>query len=784
MTDSRIDGYWFYDKCTYKAIHEAKNQAREAGHIFVGPEFLLLGILKTYSESHSYICNLFSLGFDIVLPRVLSVVGIGFRSPRTTGKTFLTPKVKTIIAKAISKADSNMEEHVSCIYLLWALLEDNTNLACAVLNDLLPNMHMLIKTVNSQIDNLKVNDEILKQSNMLTKQREVTLENTLHRSPNLLTGHDETYLLNLKGKPPEEIDYIYEVLACLQINPADLKLIKKKKLRRYRIIMQFLTDTSSVSSLETFGNESLAVSEILDKGVHPKILNISNIQKYLQIFSHLWFDLQQHDKAVLFLEIPLRHLDSLKLCRQLSEWGNYEEERYIYETLLSVSDSSCFNHLQEAVFNLLLAKNLLHSGQVNKVYKKALQYCHTFSILYGKKAPHLTSDDESGRDNFLDIYDNTTGKAAFYHYYFMSCILWARHFASLGEFSSAIDEYEKCFWKIQSLEHDSVFRHFKYLTHASLELQMTALLECGNCYFKLRDYNSAIIRHEYAKQEFLDFMSDSNNDPFILSKENLSNYILNSLLLQIELGIARCYVAQKRYFDAHSIYYGQQLVLDTFFQQESLKGLALRLDYLMTVGKTYFAQKNYKDSMDIYMKALEVSKRISDSQSEAFICSQLANIFFSLKDYETANKYYTMFEQAFRIFQFLGHEAIIVYINWSKTHRKLKRYTKAASTRNKADFFRITLNRNLNQMRWIKRFKFERKKRDFEVRISNVVLRKTYGAWSRIEDYVYRACNSIRVNILDIVRLTAFLVLLPVVLLGLPVILLVSIYETVTEDKS
>ena len=373
---------------------------------------------------------------------------------------------------------------------------------------------------------------------------------------------------------------------------------------------------------------------------------------------------------------------------------------------------------------------------------------------------------------------------AFYHYYFMSCILWARHFASLGEFSSAIDEYEKCFWKIQSLEHDSVFRHFKYLTHASLELQMTALLECGNCYFKLRDYNSAIIRYEYSKQAFLDFMSDSNNDLFILSKENLSNYILNSLLLQIELGIARCYVAQKRYFDAHSIYYGQQLVLDTFFQQESLKGLALRLDYLMTVGKTYYAQKNYRVSIDIYMKALEVSKRISDSQSEAFICSQLANIFFSLKDYETANKYYTLFEQAFRIFQFLGHEAIIVYINWSKTHRKLKRYTKAASTRNKADFFRITLNRNLNQMRWIKRFKFERKKRDFEVRISNVVLRKTYGAWNRIEDYVYRACNSIRVYILDIVRLTAFFVLLPVVLLGLPVILLVSIYETVTEDKS
>lgn len=784
MTDSRIDGYWFYDKCTYKAIHEAKNQARQAGHRFVGPEFLLLGILKTYSESHSYICNLFSLGFDIVLPRVLSVVGIGFRSPRTTGKTFLTPKVKTIIAKAISKADSNMEEHVSCIYLLWALLEDNTSLACAVLNDLLPNMHMLIKTVNSEIDNLKVNDEILKQSNMLTKQREVTLENTLHRSPNLLTGHDETYLLNLKGKPPEEIDYIHEVLACLQINPVDLKLIKKKKLRRYRIIMQFLTDTSSVSSLETFGNESLPVSEILDKGVHPKILNISNIQKYLQIFSHLWFDLQQHDKAVLFLEIPLRHLDSLKLCRQLSEWGNYEEERYIYETLLSVSDSSYFNHHQEAVFNLLLAKNLLHAGQINKAYNEALQYCDIFSISYSTMSPHLTDDGESSRNNLLDIYDNTSGKATFYHYYFMSYILWARHWASLGKFSSAIDKYEKCFWKSQSLEHDSVFRHFNYLTHASLGLQMTALMECGNCYFKLRDYNSAIMRYEYAKQAFTDFMSESDNDTFILSRENLRNYTLNSLLLQIELGIARCYVAQKRYFDAHDIYSEQQLVLDILFQKETLKGLALRLDYLMTVGKIYYAQKNYKDSIDIYMKALEVSKKISDSQSEAFICSQLANVFFSLRDYETANKYYTLFEQAFRIFQFLGHEAIIIYVNWSKTYRKLRKYTKAKSTRNKADSFQANLNKNLNRMRWIKRNKFEYKKLDFEIRISNVALQKAYGAWNRIENYIYRVWNSIRVYIINIMRLTAFLVLMPVVLLRLPIILLVSIYESVTEDKS
>ena len=543
MTDSRIDGYWFYDKCTYKAIHEAKNQAREAGHIFVGPEFLLLGILKTYSESHSYICNLFSLSFDIVLPRVLSVVGIGFRSPRTTGKTFLTPKVKTIIAKAISKADRNMEEHVSCIYLLWALLEDNTNLACAVLNDLLPNMHMLIKTVNSEIDKRKANDETLKQSDMLTKEHEVTSENTLHRSANLRTGHDERHPLNLKGKPPEEIDYIHEVLACLQINPDDLKHIKKKKLRRYRIIMQFLTDSSSVNNLEAFRNDSLPLSKVLDKGVHPKVLNLSNIQKYLQIFSHLWFDLQQHDKAVLFLEIPLRHLDSLKLCRQLSEWGNYEEERYIYETLLSVSDSSYFNHHQEAVFNLLLAKNLLHAGQINKAYKE-LQYCHIFSISFSTMSPHLNDDDKLRRNKLLDIYDNTTGKATFHHYYFMSYILWARHWAYLGQFSSAVDKYEQCFWKSQSLEHDSVFRHFNYLTYASLELQMTALMECGNCYFKLRDYNSAIMRYEYAKQIFTDFMSESDNDSFILSRENRRNYTLNALLLRIELGIARCYVAQ------------------------------------------------------------------------------------------------------------------------------------------------------------------------------------------------------------------------------------------------
>jgi tetratricopeptide (TPR) repeat protein len=313
---------------------------------------------------------------------------------------------------------------------------------------------------------------------------------------------------------------------------------------------------------------------------------------------------------------------------------------------------------------------------------------------------------------------------------------------------------------------------------------MAALLECGNCYFKLRDYNSAIIRYEYAKQAFLDYMSDSANDVFILSRENLRNYTLNGLLLQIELGIARCYVTKKLYIDADGIYCGAQLVLDTTFQQESLKGLALRIDYLTTVGKTYYAQRKYKESISLYMEALKFSKRIKDSQSEAFICSQLANVFFSLGDYETANKYYTLFEQEFRIFQFLGHEAIIIYINWSKTNRKLKKYTKARSTRNKAEFFRITLNRNLNQMRWMKRFQFERRKLDFKVRISNVALRKAYSAWDRIEGYIHRAYESIRVCLFDILRLSAFLVVLPVVLLGLPIILLITIYETVTEEKS
>ena len=779
-----IGEYWFYDKCFYKAIHEAKNQAREAGHLFVGPEFLLLGILKTHSEPHSNILNLFSLSFDIVLPRVVTAIGIKFRSPRTTGKTFLTPKAKTIIAKAISKADGNMEDHVSCIYLLWALLEDNTNLACTVLNDLLPNMHMLIRIVDSEINKQNVSDETLKQSDLHTKQREGTSEDTLHRSPKLRAGHNHSYPLNLKGKHPDEINYIHKVLTCLQINLDDLKLLKKNKLRRYRIIMQFLTDSSPLSNLDGSRNDSLPLSEVIDKGVHLKKLNMPNTQKYLQIFSHLWFDLQQYDKAVLFLDIPLKHLDGLKLCRQLSEWGNYEEERYIYETLLSVSDNSNFNYDQNAAFNLLLAKNLLHTGQVNNAYNKALQYCHSFSIVYGTRAPHLTSDDESDRSQFLDIYDNTTDKATFYHYFFMSCILWARHFASLGEFSYAISEYETCFWKMQSLEDDSVFCHFSYLTHASLELQMAALLECGNCYFKLRDYNSAIIRYEYAKQKFLDYMSDSINDIFILSRENLRNYILNGLLLQIELGIARCYVAKKLYIDADGIYCGTQLVLDTTFHQESLKGLALRIDYLTTVGKTYYAQRKYKESISLYMEALKFSKRIKDSQSEAFICSQLANVFFSLGDYETANKYYTLFEQEFRIFQFLGHEAIIIYINWSKTNRKLKKYTKARSTRNKAEFFRITLNRNLNQMRWMKRFQFERRKLDFKVRISNVALRKAYSAWDRIEGYIHRAYESIRVCLLDILRLSAFLVVLPVVLLGLPIILLITIYETVTEEKS
>jgi tetratricopeptide (TPR) repeat protein len=780
MPDSKMEGCQYYDKYTFKAIREAQNQARESGQLFTGPEFLLLGLLRTHSESHSYILNLLSLSFDSVYPEVVSIVGIGFRSPRTTCKPALTPKAKTIISKAISKADSNMQAHVSCIYLLWALIEDETNLAAKILSDLLSNLDVLKQLVHEEIAKPTVFSENQKQLDLHSAQNDLLLENTRQRSNLLQAKHNQRQFDYCGDKSSEENIYIQNVLNCLGINPDNLKLMKKNKRRRYRIILQFLTDSLPASESNTSDKHSLLASANTDEEASLKGADLSNVQKYLQTFAHFWLDLEEFDKAILFLQIPLNHINNLKLCKQLHEWGYYEQERYIYKLLLSMKSGLLSNSDQHPVFSLLLSRNYDRTGQFNKAYKE-FKNCFLFQLL---QAPHLVLDEEIGRHRILDIFDNTHGIASYYHYYFMARILEAKIHSSQGFLGQAAEEYEKCCHKALWLEQDGLLRRYKYTVAANLELKLTALLGCGNCYFKLKDYGNALQRFEYAEAAFIDFMADSNNDEFILSPEHRRNLALISLSFQISLGIAQAYHAMKLYSEAHRIYSGVIVGLNTYFCQESLKSFALRIEYLTAVGKTYCAQKKYKDALGVFVEALKISKRIKDSQSEAIVCSNLANIYFFLRDYETANEYYVLFEHAICNPQLLGYEAVVIYMNWTKVLRKLRKYTKAISAVQKSRYHQILLNRSLDQMKIMQRNRFEKRKLDFELNITNPILKSTYSCWNRIENSAYRFYYFNRDYIYGIVSLAATLALLPVMVLVLPIIVVVTIFESATEDKS
>ena len=65
----------------FKVIRSAQSQARELGHKYAGPEFLLLGLLQIMSESHTFVLNQFPLDLNAIHLEIINAIGIGFNSP-------------------------------------------------------------------------------------------------------------------------------------------------------------------------------------------------------------------------------------------------------------------------------------------------------------------------------------------------------------------------------------------------------------------------------------------------------------------------------------------------------------------------------------------------------------------------------------------------------------------------------------------------------------------------------------------------------------------------------
>ena len=767
----------------FKVIRAAQNQARELGHKYAGPEFLLLGLLQITSESHTFILNQFPLDLDAIHLEIINVIGIGFNSPRKSYKPAFTLKAKNIIAKAVAKAHRNKLGFVSSIYLLWSLLVDSDNLAVKILESLNINIDLLSNKIQEELDKNKASVQSVSQSILLPINQNFLLENKPKLSTDSTAIHHEQGPDYLNNKSPDEAEYIQEVLSCLEIKPTELKSMKKNKRRRYRLILQFLTDYGSGNDS---GNATInTLFDLLDrdKKAEEKVPNLKTIAHYLQIFKHLWEDLQEYDKAILFLFIPLKHINNFKLCKQLHEWGYYEEEKDIYESVLSIksNDESALDYSQYSITTLLLAKACERTGQ----YRKAHESMRGLLFHYSSP-PHLIFEDELKNYRYFDIYDNTNYKNFYYHYFFKTRLVEASILASLGLLGEAADEYEKCFNKSQWLEETGVTQKFDYTRLDNLEIKINALLGCGDCYFKIKDYDNAIKRYDYAHSLYNDFMMDDKNDELIRGNKN-NHEILDSLFVAVSLGIAQTYQAYKLYSDAQIYYemaFSSLKIKDKiYFQYYSLKRKTLTIECLTGIGKIYCDQKRYQQAIPLFEEALEIAEELEDLQSEAIILSQLANVYFSLKNYQIANEYYFLFEQKICNRSLLGYDAVIIYSNWSKVLRKLRKHTKSKYAKNVSLHFKSSMKRNLDTLKMKRRVKFEARKLDFELNILNPMLRWLYGLWNRFENGLFLFCTYNGRDLKPLIDLLIILISIPFLVVLLPISIIVTIWEEMTESK-
>ncbi|NCS26076.1 MAG: tetratricopeptide repeat protein [Microcystis aeruginosa BS13-02] len=762
----------------FKVIRAAQSQARELGHKYAGPEFLLLGLLQIMSESHTFILNQFPLDLDAIHLEIINVIGIGFNSPRKSYKPAFTLKAKNVIAKAVAKAHRDKLGFVSSIYLLWSLLQDTDNLGVKILESLNININLLRDKVQKELDKHKASIQSVSQLKLLPINQNLLLENTPKLSENSKDISHVQVPDYLKNKSPDEAEYIQAVLSCLEINPTELKSMKKTKRRRYRIILQFLTDNSDNTTIKT--PFSLIARDEED---YEKVPNLKTIEHYLQIFSHLWEDLQEYDKAILFLFIPLKHINNFKLCKQLHEWGYYEEEKDIYESILSIKsgDESALDYSQYSITTLLLAKAYERTGQ----YKKAHESIRGLLFHYSSP-PHLISEDELKLYRYFDIYDNTNYQNFYYHYFFKTRLVEASILASLGLLGEAADEYEKCFNKSQWLEETGVTQKFGYTSLANLEIKINALLGCGDCYFKIKDYDNAMKRYSYALHLHHDFMIDDENDDLILGNTN-NHAILDSLFVPVTLGVAQTYRVYKLYSDA-KIYY--EMALSSlkvknkyFFSRYSLKRKSLRIECLTGIGKIHYDQKQYQQAIPLFEEALKIVKELEDLQNEAIIYSQLANVYFYLKNHQIANEYYLLFERKICNRHLLGYDAVVIYSNWSKVLRKLRKYTKSKYAEYVSLHFKSSMKINLDALKMKRRVKFEARKRDFELNISNPMLRWLYGLWNQFENGLFLFCTYNGRDLKPLIDLLIILISIPFLVVLLPISIIVTIWEEMTESK-
>lgn len=131
----------------------------------------------------------------------------------------------------------------------------------------------------------------------------------------------------------------------------------------------------------------------------------------------------------------------------------------------------------------------------------------------------------------------------------------------------------------------------------------------------------------------------------------------------------------------------------------------------------------------------------------------------------------------------LGYDAVVIYSNWSKVLRKLRKYTNSKYAKDVSLHFKSSMKINLDALKMKRRVKFEARKLDFELNILNPMLRWLYGLWNRFENGLFLFCTYNGRDLKPLIDLLIILISIPFLVVLLPISIIVTIWEEMTESK-
>lgn len=139
-----------FSQASRQAIIFAEQEARKLGHIFIGTEHILLGIMGSEDEAATLLID-HGATKEAVLRGIVSAIGSG--DEVFSGNLFLVPRSKKVIELARAESLQDGSGEIKPKHLLRAIVLEGEGIAAGVLDSLIPDLHSLLGvTMSSERD--------------------------------------------------------------------------------------------------------------------------------------------------------------------------------------------------------------------------------------------------------------------------------------------------------------------------------------------------------------------------------------------------------------------------------------------------------------------------------------------------------------------------------------------------------------------------------------------------------------------------------------------------------